>query len=104
MDLKWNPITRNLEFNKDGSLAVIENPSTQNGGIILEARCMNVNQPQAGIGFNSQVIGGNLGNVALELNRWNAQIAADGGRSRWVRLPNAPNQQFTFQADVNYLI
>lgn len=101
-DIVFNPITRDLEFAPDGDFLTTDNPSTQNGTILLEARCMNILQPQFGIGFNSQVLGGNTSQAAFQLNRWNSQILADGGKSSWVRKPNTENVQFDFIANVNY--
>lgn len=102
-DIEFDPIKRDLVFAQDGDFQVISNPSTQNGTILLEARCMNILQPQYGIGFNSQIIGSATSEAAFQLNRWNSQISADGGRSKWRTLPKTNDQNFNFEADVDYL-
>lgn len=101
-DIVWNVQTRDIEFATDGDFLTTDNASVQNGGILLEARCMNILFPAAGIGFNSQVLGGNTSQAAFQLNRWVSQVRADGGVANWKRNTNPPNINFDFSADVNY--
>lgn len=101
-DIQFDPITREVQFSENGDFATVSNPSTQNGGIMLEARCMNILFPIYGIGFNSQIIGSDVAQATFQLNRWNSQISQDGGRSKWKPLNNPPNIQFNFEADVDY--
>lgn len=101
-DIVFNPITRDLEFAPDGDFATTDNPSTQNGTIMLEARCMNILFPTFGIGFNSQVLGGNTSQAAFQLNRWVSQIRADSGAGSWKRKANPPGVQFDFECEVSY--
>lgn len=102
-DIEFNPVTREIVFLEDGDFATVSNPSTQNGMILLEARCMNILQPSFGIGYNSQILGSSKSEAAFQLNRWNSQVSADSGRSKWRPLNNPPNIQFSFEADVDYL-
>ena len=101
--LVWDCNTRDIVFDSDGDFATTDNPSAQNAGIILEARAFNILQPQFGIGYNSQVLGGNVANATYELNRALAQISADGGRATWKPVPLLPNEQFDFELDASYL-
>lgn len=101
-DIVFNPISRDLEFAENGDFLLTENPSTQNGGILLEARCMNILKPAFGIGFNSQILGGPRENAALQLNRWVSQVNADGGKAKWAT-KNQRGADFSFDASVNYL-
>ncbi len=104
-DFLWNPISRDLEFQSDGELAFIETQSqlsTQNSVILLEGRVMNILVPAAGIGFNSQVIGGDVANAAQQLNRWSQQVSVDGGICQWNRIPAPANVQFDFAANCRY--
>lgn len=103
-DIVFDPILRDIVFAPDGDFATTDNPSTQNGTILLEARCMNILQPQFGIGFNSQVLGGDTSQAAFQLNRWVSQISQDNGNGRasWKRKSNPPNIQFDFEGQVSY--
>lgn len=104
-DIIFNPITRDLEFAANGDIATTSDNSvisTQNGTILLEGRAMNITNPAFGIGFNSQVQGGDEAQAAFQLNRWVQQISADNGTASWVKTPNPPNVQFDFQGNVNY--
>jgi len=101
--LVWDCNTRDIVFDSNGDFAVTDNPSAQNAGIILGARVFNILQPQFGIGYKSQVIGGNVANATFELNRAVTQIQADGGRATWRSIPPPPNVQFDFEMDANYL-
>lgn len=103
-DIIFDPILRDLVFAPDGDFATTDNPSTQNGTILLEARCMNILQPQFGIGFNSQVLGGDTSQAAFQLNRWTAMVRADGGVANWKRKNNPPNINFDFEGNVSYQI
>lgn len=101
-DILWNPILRDLPLTANGDLQINTNPSTQNGTIILESRCAILLQPQVGIGYNNQVLGGNIGDATFELNRCVSQIQADNGNAAWKSIPPPPNVQFDFEISVNY--
>jgi len=105
-DIVWDVEQRDISFGPDGlagDFLLTTNPSTQNGGILLEARCMNILQCQFGIGFNSQVLGGNTAGAAFQMNRWVQQIFSDGATGSWQPLPPVENVQFNFAAECNYL-
>lgn len=102
-DLTFDPVSRDLIFAPNGDFLINENPSTQNGTILLEGRAMNITNPAFGIGFNSQVQGGDEAQAAFQLNRWVQQCIADGANNAaWVKIPNPPNVQFDFDASVSY--
>lgn len=103
MKLAWDCNTRDLPENPSGGFTLIDNPSAQNAGIILEGKAFNILQPQFGIGYNNQVLGGNVANATFELNRAVGQIQADGGKASWKSIPPPPNVQFDFELDANYL-
>lgn len=105
IDLLFNPILRDLP-NGGGDAAIVETASqlsTQNGTILLEARVMNILKPVAGIGFNNQIIGGNVAGAAFQLNRWSAQCIQDGALlATWNRVVSPENISFDFASQVNY--
>ena|ERR1700723_1987970 len=104
-DFLWNPVQRDLEFQPDGELAFVETQSqlsTQNGTVLLLARCMNVLAPAAGVGYQSQILGNDVAQAALQLNRWTSQVSADNGAASWQRVPAPANIQFDFSALCNY--
>ncbi len=106
-DLIFDPIKRDLVFAENGDIATTTSQSilsTQNGTILLEGRAMNILHPAAGIGFNSQIQGGDEAQAAFQLNRWTQQVGADGGQASWNRITNPPNIQFDFAASVEYNI
>jgi hypothetical protein len=106
-DLQFNPITRDMVFQPNGDFATVQDQSTlstQNSVILLEARVMNVLNPAAGIGFNSQVLGGDVTQATQQLNRWAQQTSQDGGVCQWQRIPAPANVQFDFSASVSYPI
>lgn len=105
-DLVWDSVQRDLVFAPNGDIETTTDNSvisTQNGMILLEGRAMNILQPQFGVGFNSQVQGGDEAQAAFQLNRWVQQCIADGANNAaWVKIPNPPNVQFDFDASVSY--
>lgn len=104
-DLIFDPIKRDLVFAENGDIATSTDNSvisTQNGTILLEGRAMNILQPAYGIGFNSQVQGGDEAQAAFQLNRWVSQCQSDGGSAQWIKIPNPPNTQFDFEAAISY--
>jgi hypothetical protein len=101
--LIWDCNVRDLVEALDGSIATTTTvPSAQRAGIILKARCFNIYQPQFGIGYNSQVLGGNTSQAAFQLNRCISQIVSDKGSASWQTLPNPPDVQFDFSLTANY--
>lgn len=102
LGLVFDPITREMPRTNTGDFETSTNLSTQNATIILESRCAILTQPQIGIGFNSQILGGDVAQATFQLNRTCDQIRSDNGLASWKRLPNPPNVQFDFELDVNY--
>lgn len=102
-DIVFDTNVRDILFAPDGDFLLTSNPSVQNGSILLQARCMNILQPQFGIGYNSQVLGSDETQAAFQLNRWIAQINSDNGTGSWIKIPNPPNVNFDFNGSVNYL-
>lgn len=101
-DILFDPILRNCPLTASGDLEINTAPSTQNGTIILEARCVNLLKPAVGIGFNSQVLGSNASEATFQLNRCVEQIRSDNGLASWRPIPPPPNIQFDFELKVDY--
>jgi hypothetical protein len=104
-DIVWDSVNRDLKFAPNGDIETTTSNSvisTQNGMVMLEGRAMNILHPSAGIGFNSQVQGGDEAQAAFQLSRWVSQVSADGGNASWNRVNNPPGIQFDFAASVEY--
>lgn len=79
-DLSWNIEIQDLNVTGSGTtmdFATTENPSVQNGAILLLARGMNVNAPNYGIGIGEN-INGNSTTAAVQYNRWKGMCFGDG--------------------------
>lgn len=76
MDILFDPITRDIVL-KGNDFITTDNPSVQNGGILLYARASNLLRPDFQIGIE-EVMGSNMGKVTYEMNRWKAMANADG--------------------------
>ena len=64
-----------------------ENPSVQNGGIILYSSGANPLRPALGVGI-IKVVNGNVTNLAYEMNRWQTQLNEDGATiAKWSAEP-----------------
>lgn len=84
-----------------GGLITTDNPSVQNGGLILLARAFNSLNPILGINVN-QVRGGSVLQANYEFNRWKSQVISDGGKAAVSAITdNAGNTGFDWE--VNYL-
>lgn len=104
-DFYFSAVSRDLTFQPDGEPTFVTDQSTlstQCASILLLARCMNVLQPAAGIGFSQQIIGSDIAQAALQLNRLTSQISIDGGAGSWVRIPAPQGVQFDFSLSANY--
>jgi hypothetical protein len=99
-DIQFDIVTREIVM-KDNDFTTTENPSVQNGGILLYSRCTNLGQPMAGIGME-EVIGADMTKTAYELNRWQ-QMAKDDGATiaKWSAI-QLPNNVVGFQTEVSY--
>lgn len=85
---------------QDGDFVMTDNPSVQNGGIILLARAFNVDNLILGIGIN-QIRGGSVSQATFEMNRWKQQIYADSGRATVTSIPDGTGN-VEFNWDLNY--
>jgi hypothetical protein len=103
-DLQWDAVNRNLVIiDNDFAETDQQQCSTQNAGIILEGRVVNLLNPQIGVGFNSQVMGGDVAQASAQLSRAVSQILADGAlQSSWQSIPPPPNVQFDFSLNASY--
>lgn len=102
-DLRYNIETQDWDMlvREDGGVdfQITEEPSEQNGGIILLFRAFNSSNPLLGINVN-QVRGGSVLQANYEMNRWKAQIFADGGRASFKTI--LVNGDTNFIWEVNY--
>jgi hypothetical protein len=64
----------------DGDFGVTDNPSTQNGGLILYTKNIVLRRPLLGVGIINSMQG-NQQDVIRELNRWKAQAMQDGAKT-----------------------
>lgn len=103
-DIEWDCVNRDLILtDNDFTLTDQSQTSVQNAGIILESRVGNLLNPQLGIGFNSQVLGGNIAEASFQLSRAISQILSDGAlNASWDSVPPPPNVQFDFSLSANY--
>ena len=76
-DFLFDPNTRDVVI-KDGDFVLVDDPSEQNGGILRDAHCFSIYNPNYGIGLE-RVINSGVEKVNYEMNRWQSQIAADKG-------------------------
>lgn len=81
-DILFDIVKQEIVFSSDGDpssdFETTDNPSVQNGGILLYARVPNNQSIMSGIGFGEQVMSGKMDKVAFELSRWQAQATLDG--------------------------
>jgi len=85
-DILFDITTREIVM-KNNDFATTENPSVQNGGIILYSQCANPLVPMMGVGILN-IINGNMTKAAYELNRWQAQAKTDGATiATWTAEP-----------------
>lgn len=82
-DLAFDFTTRELIMKgqlNDGSqdLTTTDNPSVQNGGILLISRCDRLSNPMLGVGLDVQEMNSSGVNMAFEVNRWQAECLNDG--------------------------
>lgn len=81
-DIEFDIVQR--EIIMDGNdFATTANPSTQNGGILLNSRCAFLSAPMAGIGLEDTINSSGT-KLAFEMNRWKAQALNDSATiCRW---------------------
>ena len=100
-DLLFDIETRELVIT-GGDLTETDNPSTQNGGIILNSRCAIFQYPALGIGLE-QIISSQGSVTAYELNRWANQVKSDGGKGSYEVMLDETGTQPTLTTKVDYL-
>lgn len=102
-DILFDLITREIVFNGIGSnsdFELTQNPSVQNGGIIMYSRAANIYSPIFGIAVE-QFMNGNQTNAAKELARWKQQVSQDGGKGTYTSVPN--ERELDFDLKIDYL-
>ena len=100
-DILFDITTREIVL-RNNDFDTTDNPSVQNGGILLYGRGMNPLLPMYGIGLIPEVIDGNTRDLVYELNRWQAMALLDGATlAKWSA--NGALYQGNFIVDVNYL-
>lgn len=77
LDIAFDIGTREIVL-KNNDFKLTDNPSVQNGGIIEASKGANPLQPMLGIGLLPGIIGGPVRRLTYEMNRWRAQVVADG--------------------------
>ena len=105
-DLQFDIETRELVLTAplgSESLDVVttNNPSVQNGGILLYGRCINCVYPMFGVGIED-AINSTTSNAAYEMNRWQQMCKNDGGTLvKWTATQQGPNYEIV--QEVSYL-
>jgi hypothetical protein len=85
--------TRELVLS-NGKTNITNNPSVQNGMIILNTKCVNVLSPILGIGFNP--INSQADVVVEQLNRWKKQCKQEGAKESTFSLGEFDNKTQTY--------
>lgn len=99
-DLMYDINARDLVM-KNGDFVYTDNPSVQNGMLLLLSRANNIRNLIMGIGIN-QLRGGTVANVSYEMSRWKSQVQQDGGQaSVSVNADSTGNTEIGW--DLNYL-
>jgi len=95
LDIGFDIEKREIMMLPDGSdFDLTDNPSAQNGGILLYARCPNLTNPIAGIGVE-EFINGNQTTATFQLNRWKSQAYSDGATlAKWTATHIASGIEF----------
>ena len=98
-DIRLNIETRDFVI-ENGDMAIIENPSEQNGAVLLYAKNFNLQYPLLGVGID-EVLSGNIQTISTTLDAWKTQVEQDGGEGRWELSTNINTTNVNI--DVNYL-
>ena len=102
-DILFDIVTREIVITGQGDnsdFELTQNPSVQNGGIIMYGRGFNIYSPIYGIAVQ-EFLNGNMTNAAVQLARWKQMVQADGGKGTYVSSPNP--REIDFKIDVDYL-
>lgn len=103
LDFQFDFVNREIVLSEGthGDFVTTSNPSDQIAVAMAYSRGVNLRNPTVGIGIQEiENAGAGEPTGPYEMNRWKAQIAADGGRGTWKQLPGPG---FNFQMNVNYL-
>lgn len=102
-DIYFNTVTREISI-KNGDIVLTDNPSEQNGGILLYAKGFNLSFPLLGVGINDVINAGAGTDAVFELNRWKQQALNDGATgAEWKKLPGSDTRTLSFEIDIDYL-
>lgn len=87
-----------------GDFATTDNPSVQNGGILLTSRVAILSSPMNGAAVFEQAMGGHISDATKELNRWKAMCITDGAKMAKWNGSLSPAGLLTLETiDVNYI-
>jgi len=88
---------------KDGDFFIADNPSVQNGGIILETKNAFVSNPTLGVGILG-VMGAPVSQVSFEMNRWKSQCLNDGAKKASYKIiaTNNDYSEIKITTDISY--
>lgn len=100
-DILYDIKKRDVVMTANNDFATTDNPSVQNGGLLLLARANNIKNLIMGIGIN-QIRGGTVAQAAYEMSRWKQQVKEDGGRGT-VNTTSDGEGNVSFTWGVNYL-
>ena len=102
LDLAFDIETREVQT-ENGDFQIAENPSIQNGGILLYSQNALILNPTLGIGING-VIGSPVSKVAYEMNRWKKQAMDDSAKNASYTITNDSNDYANVEIkfDISY--
>lgn len=96
-DILFSIVTREIVMDND-DFAVTENPSVQNGGILLYSLGAIPLLPMYGVGLVPQVINGARRDLVYQLNRWQQQAYQDGATlAKWEITPHNGDEELLNQ-------
>ena len=107
LDIMFDITTREIQmsdalFSGDEDFLLQDNPSVQNGGILMYGRAFNLDFPMAGIGAEEN-INAPASKMAYEANRWQQMAKADGATiAKWTTEIVGLNQ-INIHQQVSYL-
>lgn len=100
-DIAFSIVTREIGM-ANNDFAVTDNPSVQNGGILLYAPCFNLVLPIFGVALVPQVINGARRDLVFTLNRWQQQCYQDGATLAQWSLKQLPGTQEQLINEISY--
>jgi len=100
-DLAYDIATMEITV-KDRDFAFNSNVSEQNGALFLYTKNANVYFPMAGVGIGAQTINSGVTEMALQLNRWQAQVKQDGAKSAGWNTSKDADGNLIFETNCDY--